>query len=74
MKLTVYENGVYKVEESEKPSFSENEVLVKIKSAGFCGSDVPRVFNNASYHYPIVLGHEFSGIIEDSFDKDLIGK
>jgi len=74
MKLTVYENGVYKVEESEKPSFSENEVLVKIKSAGVCGSDVPRVFNNASYHYPIVLGHEFSGIIEDSFDKDLIGK
>ena len=43
MKLTVYENE-YKVEESLKPTFESDEVLVKIKSAGICGSDVSRIF------------------------------
>ena len=73
MKLTVYENE-YKVEQSSKPTFLDDEVLVKIKSAGVCGSDIGRIFSGASYYYPIVLGHEFSGIIEDANDKSLIGK
>ncbi len=73
MKLVVYENE-YKVESSIKPTFESDEVLVKIKSAGICGSDIGRVFSKASYYYPIVLGHEFSGIIEDTNDKSLIGK
>lgn len=73
MKLSIYENG-YKVEPSTKPTFEKDEVLLKIKSAGVCGSDIPRVFNGASYFYPIVLGHEFSGVIEDADDKTLIGK
>ena len=73
MKLTVYENS-YKVEPSEKPTFEKDEVLLKVKSSGVCGSDVPRIFNKSSYHYPIVLGHEFSGVIEDAHDKSLIGK
>ena len=74
MKLSVYENGVYRVEESQIPKFEKDEVLLKIKASGVCGSDVSRVFKNSAYHYPIVLGHEFSGEIYDSYNKSLIGK
>ena len=73
MKITVYEDE-YKIENSTKPPFEKDEVLVKIKASGICGSDVSRIFGKTAYYYPIVLGHEFSGVIEDSDDKTLIGK
>lgn len=43
----------------EKPVPKENEVLVKVKYTGICGSDIPRVNGNACHFFPIVLGHEF---------------
>lgn len=41
-----------------------DEVIVKIKAAGICGSDPPRVLRNWKYPVPAIPGHEFSGIIE----------
>ncbi|MDR1543042.1 MAG: galactitol-1-phosphate 5-dehydrogenase [Prevotellaceae bacterium] len=61
----------------ETPKLKQSEVLVKIKAAGICGSDVDRVFKNGTYHFPTIIGHEFSGEVFDVFsheDKDLIGK
>lgn len=74
MKLTVYENGIVKAEPSEKPEAKDGFSLFRVKACGICGSDLPRVFANSSYYYPIVLGHEFAGIVEDSKNPDLIGK
>lgn len=39
----------------------ENEVLVRVRRCGVCGSDVPRVLHRVCPVYPTVLGHEFSG-------------
>jgi L-iditol 2-dehydrogenase/galactitol-1-phosphate 5-dehydrogenase len=39
-------------------------VLVRIGGVGVCGSDVLRYAHGTAYHYPIVLGHEFSGVVE----------
>lgn len=39
---------------------------VRVAAAGVCGSDIHRGFNNAAYHYPLVMGHEFSGIVEET--------
>ena len=39
--------------------------LVRIAACGICGSDIPRAFGGKAYHYPLVMGHEFSGIIEE---------
>ena len=50
-------------EEMEKPTCLEDEVLVEIKACGVCGSDIPRVFTKGTYHFPTVIGHEFSGIV-----------
>jgi L-iditol 2-dehydrogenase len=55
-----------RVEQVEIPEINENEVLVKVKAAGICGSDIPRVLGNAAYFYPIILGHEFSGEIVEA--------
>lgn len=74
MKLVIDKGGKYEVQNSEMPLIKDDEVLVKVKASGVCGSDVPRVFNDGAYFYPIVLGHEFSGVIEKANDKKLIGK
>ena len=44
------------------PVPEDSETLVQIKAAGICGSDIPRIFVNGTYHFPTIPGHEFSGI------------
>lgn len=43
--------------------------LVKVAACGICGSDIPRGFGGKAYFYPLVMGHEFSGIIEEPVPK-----
>ena len=52
-------------EDIEKPQPKSGEVLIKVKYTGICGSDVPRVNGDACHFFPNVLGHEFSGIVEE---------
>ena len=64
-------------EEVEKPHIRENEVLVKVKAAGVCGSDIPRIYTSGTYSYPLIPGHEFSGLVEEAGGdegKDWLGK
>jgi len=39
--------------------------LIRIAACGICGSDIPRGFGGKAYHYPLVMGHEFSGTVEE---------
>ncbi len=52
--------------EISKPATGKNEVLIKIKEIGICGSDI-HVFHGTHPYtsYPIVQGHEVSGIVEE---------
>ena len=59
----VYKKEDIKYVEIPTPKISDNEVLVKVKYTGICGSDIPRVNGDACHYYPNVLGHEFSGTI-----------
>ena len=52
-------------EEIQMPSPKAGQVLIKVKYTGICGSDVPRVNGDACHFFPNVLGHEFSGVVED---------
>jgi len=62
MKAAVlYANEDIRYENYEDPEVKPGTVKVKMRAAGICGSDIPRVFNNGAHFYPIVLGHEFSG-------------
>ncbi len=48
-------------EEVNAPKLKPDEVLVAVKAAGICGSDIPRVFYTGTYSYPLIPGHEFAG-------------
>ena len=39
--------------------------LIRVAAAGICGSDIHRAFEDGAYHYPLIMGHEFSGVVEE---------
>ena len=45
----------------------KNSYLIKVIAAGICGSDLHRAFGGGAYHYPLIMGHEFSGEIKEAF-------
>lgn len=49
----------------EQPALKDDEVLVAVKAAGICGSDIPRIFYTGTYSYPLIPGHEFAGMAVD---------
>ena len=57
--------GQIGLETVKKPIPKEGEALVKVKAAGICGSDIPRIYRTGAYSYPLIPGHEFSGIVEE---------
>ena len=69
MKAYVLE-GINKLiyKEIDKPKLQKGYVLVEVKAAGICGSDIPRVFTTGTYHFPTIPGHEFSGMVVEAFD------
>jgi L-iditol 2-dehydrogenase len=48
---------------TEIPSPKADEVLIEIKAAGICGTDVHILHDEFPYWPPVILGHEFSGQI-----------
>lgn len=74
MRCVIQNDGNITVENSEKLVANKEECLFSVKASGICGSDIPRAFSHEAYYYPIVVGHEFSGVVKDSQNKDLIGK
>ena len=62
MKVAIYyNNNDIRLEERPKPKINEDEILVKIKSSGICGTDVMEWYRIKKV--PRVLGHEVSGEI-----------
>jgi L-iditol 2-dehydrogenase len=65
MKAAVFEKvGVIKVKEVPVPEIGENDVLVKVKNTGICGTDWS-IYNGwySADKLPMIAGHEFSGVI-----------
>ena len=62
MKVAVYYNNKdVRVKEVPVPEINENEILVKIRASGICGSDVMEWYRIKKA--PRVLGHEIAGDI-----------
>lgn len=52
--------------ERDKPARKADEVLIRVKRVGVCGTDLHIFTGNQPYlEYPRVMGHEFSGIVEE---------
>ncbi|MFH1743970.1 MAG: alcohol dehydrogenase catalytic domain-containing protein [bacterium] len=61
-----YEPEKMKLEEVPVPKVEVDQILVRVKACGICGSDVAYYFGNSSLETetgkgPLILGHEFSG-------------
>lgn len=66
-----------RLEEVPVPSPGEQEVLVAVKAAGICGSDIPRIFYTGAHTHPLIPGHEFSGEVVElgkGADKNWLGQ
>jgi L-iditol 2-dehydrogenase len=59
-----YEPGDIRVEDVEKPSIGENEILIRLRATSVCGTDL-RIFKHGHFKIPSgsrrVLGHEIAG-------------
>jgi len=57
-----------RLEETDTPKIHDNELLLEVKRAAICGTDV-RIYNNGypgiSSNSPRILGHEFAGVIKE---------
>ena len=65
-----YENKHEAVElrEIEKPSIGDEDVLLQVKAVSVCGSDLHQwqAVHGWPVNYPVVLGHEFGGLIAET--------
>lgn len=41
-------------------------LLVQVVYSGICNSDIHRGFEGGAFRYPLIMGHEFSGVVERS--------
>jgi len=67
--IVKYAHGKGKVElrDVPKPSPGPDEVLIEVKAAGICGSDLHILDGDIELPVrpPVIMGHEFSGIIAE---------
>lgn len=69
--------GDLRYEDVPLPEARPGWALVKVLAAGICSSDIPRIFEKGTYHFPTIPGHEFCGRVEDaasSEDRRWIGR
>ena len=60
-----------RIEEIPVPVPQTGEILLKVKAAAVCGTDVRMIKNGAAgvdEQHPRILGHEIAGIIEETGD------
>ena len=53
-------------EEVDSPRPAADEVVVSVRAAGICGSDIPRIYQTGAHVHPLVPGHEFTGQVAET--------
>ncbi len=67
-------NGAVELREVQVPAPDRNEVLLRVRGAGVCGSDLHQYHGTQSWsvNWPVTLGHEFCGEIA-KLGTDVVG-
>ena len=65
------DKGSVELREIKLPEIGEHDVLLQVENVGVCGSDLHQWTSEHSWkvNYPVVLGHEFGGLITKIGDK-----
>jgi len=61
---TIIQPGEIALREYPKPNVAEDALLLKVSAVGVCGSDKHMFGGKMNLSWPVIPGHEFSGIIE----------
>lgn len=66
MQAIVFEDkGKYSLKDVPIPKIGEEDVLIKVDTCGICGTDVHIYEGTFPANFPLIIGHEFSGIIKE---------
>ena len=68
MKIVSIKSKLPVVENHEEETYDENEIIIKLKACGICGSDIGNIFENSSKP-TTKIGHEISGVISEIGNK-----
>ncbi|ASK62544.1 galactitol-1-phosphate 5-dehydrogenase [Virgibacillus phasianinus] len=64
--LNLYGKQDIRFEESPKPAIEKaDDVIIKVKAVGICGSDISRYNKLGPYVEGMTFGHEFAGVIAE---------
>lgn len=55
--------GNFQLEELPDPQVKANEILIRVKACGICGTDEHIIKGAAPASPPVVLGHEYAGVV-----------
>ena len=65
------------MEQRAKPQIGDKEALIRVGMAGVCGTDIAIYSGNYTVPLPLVLGHEFVGVVVEigsQVSPELVGK
>jgi len=77
MKAAIFNGEKIEIVQIPKPKPNESQVLIRVRAAGICGTDIAIVKGNLTIPKPLILGHEFAGEVVDAgqnVDSSWIGK
>jgi len=55
--------GNVELRDVDVPEIAPDEVLIEVKRSGICGTDIHIYHDSAFYTPPVILGHEYAGVI-----------
>jgi len=67
--LVIEKPGTAKIETVQIAPVGERDLRVKVKASGICGTDVHIFRGEYLGSYPVIPGHEFSGVVEETGEK-----
>ncbi|MEC9490570.1 MAG: galactitol-1-phosphate 5-dehydrogenase [Halanaerobiales bacterium] len=68
--VRLFAPGDIRCVEIEKPDIKEDDdIIIKVKACGVCGSDIERVMEKGAHEMPLTIGHEFAGVVEQTGKK-----
>ncbi len=59
----------FAIKDVPMPVCGEDDVIVKVKSVGFCGTDGPILAGTRTVPWPLIPGHEFAGDVVEMGSK-----
>lgn len=55
--------GNIELRDVDMPAIAADEALIEVKNSGICGTDIHIYHDSAFYTPPVILGHEYAGVI-----------